>query len=135
MFDIEIPIKRYEKSTEVLGVGTHKLVFKNRTAGIIDPDNETLKKYDNTTLDLTYISVGMSEKVVILKKLRYNKKRAEFTFIIEIAKNPIPILGIVGAVSVIGVVALVFVKGSQIIYIPAMAVLGATAVYFYDKLS
>jgi len=136
MFDITIPLKKLENQSDILGVGTYKLVYENRTAGVIDPENSDLKKYDNKSLNLGYVSFGLSEKVVILRRIRYNKKNRQFIFIIEIAKNPLLSAAVVTAITsiaAISAVALIWVKGEKIILIPSLAVIAASGVYFYQK--
>lgn len=136
MSGLTIPISNISNKNDFLSVGTYKLVYKNAVPEIMEPENKTLKQYDNSSLDFSYLTLGMSDKIVTLKSARYNKKRAELSLIISISENPIPLMAIgvtAGAVLGIGGLVLTFIYGKQVIFIPSLAIIAGSVAYISSK--
>lgn len=139
--DLTLSLKSFTKLTipDYLEPGTYRLIFANPFP--VDIVDESPEK-ENITLP-----VPLSDFDVILKQWRYISKTDQWEFIIEVKRSIETqseyqqagiawgyIIAGLAAVVGIGTIALVFVYGEKIIYIPSLAIIAAVALFFYKDI-
>ena len=129
MIDIKIPIKNFTDSEEILRPGYYVLYFSS----FYEPDE---KKYNN--LDWSF-DIPFSDFSLKALSAVYDAKTKQWAFTIKIYSDVppevqeaglgVPVGAVIAALAVLAAVALVFVKGEKIVYIPSVAIIAASLAY------
>lgn len=136
---LSIPIKSFENANETLNPGKYKLYFLHPGTGV--PDD---KKF---SFDDLFIDIWFSDLTVKVISASFNAKKWQWEIVVSVEykkdfeptrTNPtqsgvsISVV-LIGLVSLLGI-ALIFVKGEQIVYIPSIAIILGASVFWFKEI-
>lgn len=148
-----IPLKRINSATDNIKSGTYRFYFEHLSSiqfDVLSPSipivpDESHRKWSK--FDTDFIDIPFSDYHIKPIAFRFNFRLYKWEIVFQLKldseipnKNGlqeagINITAIIVALGVIAAAALVFYYGEQIIYIPAIAIIGAVSVFYWKELS